>query len=153
MRRQPALRGLSSDHHAGLVIARGARKVASEGARAREVAWEEVKTRFFTELEGHFRREELGLFPVLRTAGEATLVQRTLSEHETLRALIAENRPENLVPFAELLAAHIRFEETELFETAQRLLGPDVLSELEQVLMDAEQPMHDSAEPNSGISS
>ncbi len=42
-------------------------------------------------------------------------------------ALIAEDRPENLAAFAELLAAHIRFEETELLETAQRLLGPDVL--------------------------
>ena len=123
MRRHPALRGLSSDHHAGLVIARRAR----EGVRAQSVAWEEVRERFWAELEGHFRSEERGLLPLLGTAGEAALAQRTLREHWDLRALIAEDRPENLAAFAELLAAHIRFEETELFETAQRLLGPDVL--------------------------
>jgi len=152
MQRHPALRGLSSDHHAGLVIARRARKAASESGRAQAVAWEEVKKRFFTELEGHFRREEQGLLPALRTAGEVSLVQRTDSEHQALRALIAEDHPKNLSRFAELLAAHIRFEETELFEAAQRLLGPDVLTELEQVLTDPEQPMHDPAEPNRGIS-
>lgn len=134
MQRHRALRGLSSDHHTGLVIARRAREAARDSTRARSVAWEEVKNRFRAELEGHFRREECGLLPVLRTAGEVTLVQRTFSEHQDLRRLIAEDSPENLAPFAELLAAHIRFEETELFETAQRLLGPEVLSELEQVL-------------------
>ena len=148
MRRHPALRGLSSDHHTGLVIARRARKAAREGIHARAVAWEEVKQRFVSELEEHFRREELGLLPMLRTAGEATLVQRTLSEHQTLRKLIADDRPENLSAFAELLAAHIRFEESELFETAQRLLGLDVLARLEPVLTDALQTVHSPADLN-----
>jgi len=112
------------------------------------LAWEEVKNRFRAELEGHFRREECGLLPLLRTAGEVALVQWTFSEHQALRTLIAEGRRENLAPFAELLAAHIRFEETELFETAQRLLGPNVVAELEQVLADARQPEHGPARPN-----
>ena len=142
MRRHPALRGLSSDHHAGLVIARTARKAAREGSHARAVAWEEVKQRFVCELEEHFRREEQGLLPMLRAAGEATLAQRTLSEHQTLRKLIADDRPENLSVFAELLAAHIRLEESELFEIAQYLLGLDVLAQLEPVLTDARRTPH-----------
>jgi hemerythrin-like domain-containing protein len=153
MRRHPALRSLSSDHHVGLVIARRARKTANEGARAQEAAWEVVKSRFFTEVEGHFRHEEQGLLPMLRTAGEVTLVQRTLSEHRTLRTLIADDRPENLSVFAELLAAHVRFEESELFETAQRLLGLDALAQLEQVPTDARQTVHGPAEPKGDISS
>jgi hypothetical protein len=139
MRRHTALRGLSSDHHLVLVIARRARKAARKESCAQGVAWEEVKKRFFGELEGHFRREEVGLLPMLCTAGEAPLVQRTLSEHRTLRTLVAEDRPDNLSVFAEMLAAHIRFEETELFEAAQRLLNPDVLAHLEQVPTDERQ--------------
>jgi len=153
MRRHRALRGLSSDHHAGLVIARRARKAAREDSCAQVVAWEEVKKRFFGELEEHFRREELGLLPMLRTAGEATLVQRTLSEHQTLRTLVAEDRSENLSVFAQMLAAHIRFEETELFETTQRLLGPGVLARLEQAPTDAQQSVPGPAKLNGSISS
>jgi hypothetical protein len=107
MRRHTALRGPSSVHHLGLVIARRARKEAREDSCAQAVPWEEVKKSFFGELEEHFRREELALLPVLCTAGAATLVRRTLSEHRTLRTLVADDRPENLSAFAELLAAHI----------------------------------------------
>jgi hypothetical protein len=48
---------------------------------------------------------------------------------------------------------HIRVEETELFKTAQRLLGPGVLAHLEQAPTDARQTVHGPAEPNSGRSS
>jgi hypothetical protein len=68
MRRHPALRSLSSDHHARLVIARKARTAARESCRAQAVAWEEIKQRFVSELEGHFRREERGLLPVVSRA-------------------------------------------------------------------------------------
>jgi hemerythrin-like domain-containing protein len=113
------------------VIARRARRAASRDAGGRGAAWDEVKERFRTELEPHFRREEQGLLPALRRAGEAALEQRTLREHRSLRELIAADRPENLAPFAALLTAHIRFEESELFDTAQRVLGPDGLAILE----------------------
>jgi hypothetical protein len=68
--------------------------------------------------------------PALRAAGETGLVERTLREHRRLRALIADDGPEGLAPFADLLAAHIRFEEQELFERAQGVLAPDVLAAL-----------------------
>ncbi len=48
--------------------------------------------------------------------------------------LILENSPANLALFAETLTTHIRFEEKELFDTAQRVLGSKVLADLEQVL-------------------
>jgi len=130
VRRDPALRSLSSDHHLGLVIARRARVAAQEGAAARSIGWNEAKERFRAELDGHFRREECGLLPALRAAGEDALAERTLREHQAMRALIAEDRPENLALFAQLLATHIRFEEKVLFDTAQRRLGVGGLAAL-----------------------
>lgn len=133
MRRHPALRSLSSEHHTGLVIARRARRAVRGDGDVRSAAWGEVRERFRAELEGHFRREERGLLPMMRACGETGLVERTLQEHQTLRALVAEDREENLEPFANLLASHIRFEEQTLFDTAQRLLGPSMLKALEDV--------------------
>lgn len=131
MKRDPALRSLSSEHHTGLVIARRARLAVSESEHAKFLAWEEVTSRFHGELEAHFVREEKGLLPALRKVGETTLVERTLQEHGSLRHLIKENRADNLAAFSELLTAHIRFEEKELFETAQKRLSPGILAELE----------------------
>jgi len=134
MQRHPALRSLSSEHHTGLVLARRARKAAGQGAPAQAAAWQAIRKIFDSELEPHFQREEHGLLPVLRAAGEVDLVDRTLREHRSMRSLIAENRPGNLAPFAESLRAHIRFEENALFETAQRVLRPKVLADLERAL-------------------
>ncbi|MGA7981805.1 MAG: hypothetical protein WCA32_16470 [Chromatiaceae bacterium] len=47
-----------------------------------------------------------------------------------MRALIADDRPASLAAFADLLEAHIRFEENELFETAQRTLAAETLAKL-----------------------
>ena len=133
MQRAPALRTLSSEHHTGLVIARRARLAASESEQARRLAWEELTRRFHGELEAHFVREEEGLLPALRGAGETVLVERTLREHRSLRRLIDENDTGNLAAFGELLRDHIRFEEKELFETAQKLLPPLTLAKLEEI--------------------
>jgi len=134
MQRDPSLRSLSSDHHSGLVIAHRARKAAGQDAQAQDIAWEAIRDIFRTELEPHFQREERGLLPALRVVGEIDLVERTLAEHRPLRSLIVEHRPGNLAAFAKLLTAHIRFEESELFDTAQRRFGPRVLADLARVL-------------------
>lgn len=130
MQRDPALRDLSSDHHLGLVLARRAFRAAGDDATTQATAWRELRARFHDELEAHFRREEQGLLPALSEVGQDELVERTLAEHETMRGLIAEDRVDNLARFAELLKAHIHFEEKVLFETAQRVLSPDRLAAL-----------------------
>lgn len=132
MQRHQALRNLSSDHHTGLVLARKARDAAGRDSRHQVDTWLTVVVRFRDELEPHFRLEESGLLPAMLRAGETGLVERTLREHTALRLLVAENHVEDLSRFAELLTAHIRFEEKELFETAQRLLNPDTLAMLAQ---------------------
>lgn len=130
MKRHPALRQLSSDHHAGLVLARKARQAAEGSAHDQRYAWTTLVARFHAELEPHFKLEEKGLLVALWRAGETALVERTLTEHEDMRGLIAQDRPENLARFGELLRVHIRFEERDLFARAQALLEPDQLSEL-----------------------
>jgi len=130
MKRHPALRQLSSDHHTGLVLARKASQAAKGTVHDQRDAWTTLVARFRTELEPHFRVEEAGLLVALSRAGETALIERTLTEHEDMRGLIAQDRPENLARFAELLTAHIRFEERELFARAQELLQPEQLSEL-----------------------
>jgi hemerythrin-like domain-containing protein len=130
MKRHPALRQLSSDHHVGLVLARKARQAAKGSVHDRRYAWTTLVTRFRTELDPHFRIEESGLLSALRQVGETELVQRTLNDHEGMRALIAQDCVENLMRFAELLTAHIRFEEQILFERAQQLLDPEQLEGL-----------------------
>ena len=122
MQRHPVLRNLSSDHHIGLVLARHARQAAEGGVDDQRNAWKTLVDRFNDELEPHFRLEEEVLLPAMQQAGESLLVERTLSEHTELRNLVAENHIANLARFAELLTAHIRFEEKELFERAQQLL-------------------------------
>lgn len=130
MKRHPALRTLSSEHHSGLVLARKAHQAAEGSADERESAWAELSTRFHVELEPHFQREETGLLPALRASGATPLVERTLDEHASVRRLIAADTSDNLAQVADLLNAHIRFEERELFERAQQLLSPEQLAEL-----------------------
>ena len=125
MQRHKALQKLSSDHHTGLVLARRARHAANENLRKQTIAWQTIVDRFQTEMEAHFRLEETGLLPAMLRVGETELVERTLREHEALRLLIAENDAINLSRFAELFTAHIRFEEKELFEMAQRRLDKE----------------------------
>lgn len=121
MKRLPAFRALSSEHHAGLVLAR--RALLATTTEAVADTWRDVESRFVAELEPHFREEETWLLPALERLGESTLVRRTLDEHSRLRSLVYEQEHdgENLQRFAELLQAHIRFEERELFEMAQSL--------------------------------
>jgi hemerythrin-like domain-containing protein len=130
MRREPNLVRLSREHHTGLVLAKRARELPMRDASQRRAAWAEIQARFAEQLEPHFALEEQGLLPALRGAGEDALVERTLAEHDALRALVASDAPEAPSRFGEALNAHIRFEESVVFETAQQVLGPSVLAEL-----------------------
>lgn len=111
-------------------MARKARQGGGGSADERQHAWSALVARFRAELEPHFQLEEDGLLQAMDRAGETRLVQRTLAEHERMRELIAQNRTDDLGRFANLLTAHIRFEEQELFERAQRTLDPDQLAQL-----------------------
>lgn len=140
MRRLPALRPLSREHHTGLVIAKHARTAAAGPEAAQVAAWVELQARFETDLAPHFALEESGLLAALAAAGETTLVARTRAEHAALRELIAAAPPGDLTAFADLLARHIRFEEAELFPCAERLLDAPTLARLAELHATAPRP-------------
>ena len=76
-------------------------------------------------------RGEQGLLVQLAAIGQHALVQRTLDEHARLRALndsLKNPDAATMATFASLLHDHVRFEERELFETAQALLYPEEAS-------------------------
>jgi len=123
MKRIPALKDLSREHHDALKLARDGRQAALDGDTAVIAACAARIVRCFdAEMEPHFREEETGLLPFLTRAGESDLVWQTLLEHAELRALAAALREPSaslLLRFATLLTDHVRFEERTLFEAAQ----------------------------------
>lgn len=123
MKRSPALRQLSREHHTALSLTLRIAKAIDEDARSKLMA--SVPALFHGELEPHFQEEERSLLPQLAAAGETTLVARTLDEHAQIRALaaaIATGDESALAPFGKLLQAHVRFEERELFVVAEQCL-------------------------------
>ena len=128
MKRHEWLQDLSREHHLALRLALAARRAVAAGdsAQVRAVA-KLCADAFGSDLEPHFVREESDVLPLLAQAGAGALVERTLSEHDEMRRLAArldEADPATLERFGELLGAHVRFEEHELFEAAQTLLDP-----------------------------
>jgi hypothetical protein len=128
MKRHPDLLQLSREHHGALKLARDARKAAeSEDSDAVAALAQRVIAIFGTELDPHFRVEEQGILIALDHAGEHELARRTRDEHQELRRrarALATPDADTLLRFADLLAAHVRFEERRLFEAAQDMLSP-----------------------------
>ena len=132
MKRHPDLLQLSREHYGALKLARDARRAAASGdASAVAALAQRVVQVFPVELDPHFRVEELGLLVILAQAGHHALVERTLADHAELRRLanaLANPDTKTLGRFAELLGAHVRFEEREVFEAAQAELDIDPVS-------------------------
>lgn len=126
MKRHPSLIPLSHDHHHALVQARRLRRAAGGRNAARAAA---EFTRFFAdESVRHFREEEEWLFPLVVDHDEARpLIVRALLEHQRLHALAGRLEGEEagivMTELAELLEAHVRHEERELFPLIQRLVA------------------------------
>ncbi len=144
MKRISEFRQLSIDHHHGLVLARRARKAetGTKGISASRV-WEEVEKKFQYDLEPHFKIEEKYLVPPLEAIGEIDLIKRLQIDHKRLRRIINDKSVRTfaaLKQFGEILERHIRFEERELFETAQKRLSSHDLELLEQACLKHSEP-------------
>lgn len=128
MKRDPRLRGLSSEHHAALVLAQRLRQASREDRLTAALA-REVAERFAREIEPHFVIEDELLIPGLREAGEGALADRLTVDHADLRALVAQAPadPSVLTEISERLAAHVRFEERVVFPRSEEVLPDTVL--------------------------
>ncbi|MBU2966890.1 hemerythrin domain-containing protein [Amphritea sp. 2_MG-2023] len=110
MNRSEILKPLSREHHTALVHVKRILERATEGAEAVVDYWQQVGDQFQAELAAHFYEEE-----VLVEGIDEPLLQRFRDEHRQLRSLMASPDAKNLATFANLLKAHVRFEERELF--------------------------------------
>jgi len=125
VKRVPELRDLSDDHHAALVIARRCRQAAGADA----ALWRRVREAFATHFEPHFQIEDRHLLRGLEAIGEASLAERIRDDHAALREIANESAPEleTIRRFGDRLAAHVRFEERQVFEPTQTRLPAEVL--------------------------
>lgn len=129
MPRIGALLSLSREHHTSLVMARTARRAANEdgnGVMARAVvmtaAIASIEAHWHTVMAAHFEKEER-LIRIARDTLDPQAVTRVLAEHAELRILAAgpcELEPAaRLQRFADLVSAHVRYEERTLFPQLQ----------------------------------
>ena len=138
MKRSDALAPLSRDHHQALSVAMGLR-------RATEADLGAAIERYTSFLEGHERRhfdvEEAVLLPALPESDPdwAAGCARVRADHERLRqGLPAGASVEEAREMGELLAAHVRFEERELFELLESRLDDGALARLGTAIEEAE---------------
>ena len=134
IKRKPALVEFSKDHHFGLLLVWKIRQGQRTGIPPVRIA--QYITYFYEEdLSQHFADEEEFLFPTLPSSHAQRL--RAEREHAQIRSLMSSIRqfpsdPEWLMAFADLLEAHIRFEERELFNHLQACITKEELLQLLQ---------------------
>ena len=143
MKREAALAALSRDHHQALVVAlklRRATAPTADEARAALAAFWPVHGR------RHFRAEEEILLPAYAGHGDPhhPLVARALCDHVAIRHRAHEVLGESHSTVADLhelgglIAAHVRFEERELFPLIERAMPVAQLAALAATLEDTE---------------
>jgi iron-sulfur cluster repair protein YtfE (RIC family) len=147
VKRDPALIGLSHDHHHALSRARKLRRAATADAASALAEAHAFLAFFEGETRRHFEQEEQFVFPLLGSAHPD--VRQALDDHATIRTLVAVlaaetgsgvATPEHLVDLATALEAHIRFEERQLFEEVQRRTDPSVMESVSRRLREGTEP-------------
>ena len=132
MKRSPELTPLSHDHHQALFV-------ALQLKRAQDPAPGQAYLAFlYRDGDRHFEIEESILLPgwlAADPAADREAADRVLAEHRELRAGAARLRSgrasvEELHALGELLEAHVRFEERELFPMIEVGLDEAALAEL-----------------------
>ncbi len=137
MLRDPSLIPLSHQHHNGLamcVLTRRSLREDASPASVEKLAKRAVD-RYDLELTNHFEIEEQILFPAIQeNLGSLPLITELIVQHRELESLIAQLRAapsaDLLELLCELLTAHIRREENELFQIVQARLDPQLLRKL-----------------------
>ncbi|GAB4292625.1 MAG: hypothetical protein Kow0098_12760 [Ignavibacteriaceae bacterium] len=142
MKRHPALRQLSHDHHQGLILAQQLKKGAPQykGMPSTSEGKKEYAMLFYNnELIKHFEDEEKILFSSTsgRSAEIDRLISEIVSEHRHIEKLFDKLREnadiENTMDeLGWLLEKHIRKEERKLFVEIEKILSNDELNTISE---------------------
>jgi quercetin dioxygenase-like cupin family protein/hemerythrin-like domain-containing protein len=143
MKRHRHLVPLSHDHHHALVEARRLRRAADRVDADRRAAVTAFLRFFSTETIRHFREEEEQLFPALvdHDGADGDLLVQALLEHQRIHALVrrlehgvaaGESDASSMRELAELLEAHVRLEERQLFPLIEQVVPEEALGELDR---------------------
>ena len=125
---------LSHQHQHALALCVQIDRSLHAGTADLEALQAQIRTMFNLEIRYHFAAEEEALFPEAAAFAELkSLVDQLLREHVDLRDYFAraergELHAATLRDFAQLLSAHIRREERELFEACQRVFSAEKLA-------------------------
>ncbi len=148
MKRHKSLETLSFEHHDALVVALRIKKGLSKHIDLQPVA--EYALHIYKEhLRHHFEQEEKTLQePLLGNPESVTAIERMMDEHERFAEIIEflelqkGERKQLLKEFAELLEAHIRFEERTLFPLAEKIIPEGQLETISAFLHKEHRPIN-----------
>jgi hemerythrin-like domain-containing protein len=146
IKRSQQLAPLSREHHDGLLFAWKI-KQGIENKAPLEVMRQYTLWYWRHHIKPHFFQEEKILVPCM--PAEHPLAVRMLEEHDQIRELILglddEADIRTLIILSDLLNAHIRFEERELFVHLEEILS---LEQLDTLFMQLEKhPVHCEQDP------
>lgn len=157
MKRHPALRDLSDDHHLGLVHAHRLLKAAAPDSADRPMTIDRFLSFWESHMSLHFQAEEDALLPVaLRHGFDAagSPVDQMLVQHARIRGLVMDlqeshgaggAKGDTLRTLGALIDEHIRLEERVIFPDIENALSEASLSEIELLVRRIEAPIHAAA--------
>lgn len=130
IKRITELQPLSRDHHKGLLFCWKLRQGINKGVEPERMG--AYAFNFFNmHLIIHFEEEENFVFPIL--GNDHVIIIRALEEHQKLRSMFQGiSNVEEASDLTNLLEAHIRFEEREVFPAIEKIANPVQLSILEE---------------------
>lgn len=124
IKRHPTLQPISREHFAGLVLVRRMREAIEDGSSdARKNAATLLAKAWQEELEGHFADEETLIGDLIKPSEKARLIEEHRSLERRARMAMAFDEPPSsdwLKETATMLEEHIRWEERELFPSAEQ---------------------------------
>lgn len=135
MLRDRSLIPLSHQHHNALalcVLTDRSLSADTSGDNIGKLA-SRIVERFEIEMRNHFELEEQVLFPLIGDAA-APLIEEHRAMERMVEVLRTEPTAERISGFTALLRQHVRKEENELFEDAQRALSRDTLDRIGEEL-------------------
>lgn len=133
MKRADQLAPLSREHHQGLVVAQHAIRIKPEEATLELIheKWQNIKDYLATQVDEHFKIEEKYILEPLKAFEECEdMVARIYEEHKYMREFAQVPVGDDLDVLqmvAEMLKAHIKFEEKTVFPIAQEFLTEEQL--------------------------